>query len=215
MYYAAALFVALFAGPTTFTRGEVTIDRTDAVIEHKTFDPKHPPADMPSLHPNEAAVTQSFFGAESHVGGEVVDRHAVPEGCQASIKVDSVHMTVRLRITVWLPKDAPPKLVKHEEGHRELAEHFYKDAESIAREEAQKLIGQTVTGTGKNCEEAGDNALKHAAQELGQRYLARTDIPCSKAQEIYDQLTLHGTNAFAESKAIEEAIRKISSDPTH
>jgi hypothetical protein len=187
---------------------EVTIDRSDPVIERKQFDPKSPPSDMPKLHPNEAAVTQSFFGAETRVGGEVVERERQPDGFRSSIKVDTVRMTLKFRVTIWLPYGAVPKLVKHEEGHKDLAEHYYKDAERIARAEAEKLIGQTVSGSGKDAEEAGDNALKNAAELVGQRYLGQTDVPCGKAQEFYDQITKHGTNAVPEKRAIEESIAK-------
>jgi hypothetical protein len=202
----AALVLLTWAA---FARGEVIIERTEPVIERKTFDPKNPPADMPKLDSKEAAVTQSFFGAETRVGGDVVERDRVPDGHRSSIKVDTVRMTLRLRVTIWLPRGAVPKLVKHEDGHKDLAEHYYKDAERIARAEAEKLIGQTVSATGSNFDEAGENALKRAAEEVGQRYLGQTDVPCGKAQEIYDQITRHGTNAVTEAQAIAQSIAKV------
>src|SRR4029450_146088 len=137
------------------------------------------------------------------VGGDVVECEDQPDRRRSSIKVDTAPMTLRLPVPTWLPTGAVPKLVKHEEGHKDLAEHYYKDAERIARAEAEKLIGQTVTGTGKDFEEAGDTALKRAAEEVGQRYLGQTDVPCGKAQEFYDQITRHGTNAVKEAAAIE------------
>jgi hypothetical protein len=119
-------------------------------------------------------------------------------------------MTLRLRVTIWLPQGAAPKLVKHEEGHKDIAVHYYEDAERIARAEAEKLIGQTVSGSGKDFEEAGDKALKQAAEEVGQRYLGQTDVPCGKAQEFYDQITRHGTNPVKESIAIEQSIQRAA-----
>ena len=197
-----------------YARGaEVTIDAQPPVIEHRSFDPKHPPADMPKLHPHEAAVTQSYFGAESRVGGEVIDRQQTADGWRASIKVDTVRITLHLRVTVWLPDGAVPKIVNHEEGHRSISEHYYKDAEAIARKEAEALVGRTVTGRGSTPESAGDNALQQAAEELGGRYLAQTDKPCSQAQDRYDQITAHGTNPVKEEKAIEDAIRRTTASP--
>jgi hypothetical protein len=191
---------------------DVTIDRGTPVIEHRTFDPKHPPSDMPKLNPNEAAVTQSFFGAESRVGGQVIDQKDAGNGkATASIKIDSIQMTLKLRVTVWLPTNAVPKTVNHEEGHRKISEYYYKDAEKIAKAQADALIGKTVSGTGSTPESAGDNALKRAAEELGEKYLGQTDTPCAKAQDIYDQITAHGTNPVKEERAMKEAIARVSS----
>jgi hypothetical protein len=216
-YLVVCIVVTLLAHVAAPALAQVTIDRTEPIIERRTFDPKHPPQEMPRLDPKEAAVTQSFFGAETRVAGTVVQQTKLPDGqCRASIKVDQVHMTLRLRITIWLPNDAVPKLIHHEEGHRKISEHFYKDAERIAREQAQALIGTTVVGSGKDCETAGDNALKQAAQELGGRYLGKTDVPAGKAQDLYDQITAHGTNAVREDlairQAIEQATRQVASD---
>jgi hypothetical protein len=202
--------VAMIAICNAAALRQIVIERTDPVIERKSFDPKDPPSEMPKLDPNEAAVTQSFFGADSRVGGEVVAQDKAGGESKSSIKVDTVQMTLRLRITVWLPSNANAKLTKHEDGHRQIAEHYYKDAEMFARTEAQKLLGQTISATGADAQAAGDNALKRAAEELGQRYLGQTDVPCGKAQALYDKLTAHGTNAVPEARAIAEAIAKTS-----
>jgi hypothetical protein len=188
---------------------DVTINRTAAVIEHRVFDPNNPPADMPRLSGNEAALTESYFSADSSVGGSVVDQQKSDSGCQTSIKVDTVQMTLRLRVTVWLPTNAVPKIVNHEEGHRAIAEYFYRDADAAARRVAEELIGQTISGGGADCDSAGQTATKQAAQILGQRYMGQVDVPCGKAQELYDQITEHGTNAVKEEKAIKEAILKV------
>jgi hypothetical protein len=187
---------------------EVTIDRTDAVIEHRTFDPASPPAEMPKLGGDEAAVTESYFSAEAIVGGSVTDQQDSASGSRSSIKVDTVRMTLRLRVTVWLPTNAVPKIVNHEEGHRAIAEYFYRSADAAARRLAEELIGQTVSGIAKTSDSAGQIATKQAAEALGGRYLGQVDLPCGKAQELYDQITEHGTNAVKEEKAIKQAIAK-------
>ncbi|HWP40247.1 MAG TPA: hypothetical protein VNL70_04930 [Tepidisphaeraceae bacterium] len=210
----ACLIGGLMALAATQAPAQVTIDRTEPIVERRSFDPQNPPQEMPRLDPKEAAVTQSFFGVETRVGGTVVQQTKLPDGqCRASIKVDQVHMTLRLRITIWLPSDAVPKLINHEEGHRRISEHFYQDAERIAREQAQALIGTIVVGSGRDCQTAGDNALKQAAQELGGRYLGKTDVPAGKAQELYDQLTAHGTNAVREDRAVRQAIEQATRPP--
>jgi hypothetical protein len=168
---------------------------------------------MPKLDPNEAAVTQSFLGADTRVGGNIIETKKIDGGYEASIKVDTVRMTLQMRATIWLPKNTTPKLTRHEEGHWTLAQHYYKDAESIARELAEEMIGQIVKGRGPDAESAAANALKEAAQVLGGRYLGKTDVPCGLAQDHYDRITAHGTNAVQETRAIEESIQRASSSP--
>ena len=70
------------------------------------------------------------------------------------------------------------------------------------------LMQLTVSGIGSDCDSAGQTATKQAAEALGGRYLGEVDVPCGKAQELYDQITEHGTNAVKEEKAIKEAILK-------
>jgi hypothetical protein len=187
---------------------EVTVTRSDPVIERITFDPKNPPSDMPKLHPNEAAIARAAFSANTRVGGLVVERKPGESGFRATLRIDTVRINLDLHVTIWLPRNAVPKIVNHEEGHRKIAEYYYQNAEQIARQEAGKLIGQTVTGTGADYASAEDNALKDAREALNKRLLDLADAPSGKAQEYYDQITAHGTNAVKEDRAVEQAIRK-------
>jgi hypothetical protein len=155
-------------------------------------------------------VAQSFFSADSRVGGLVTPATNTDQGHTASVKVDTVRMTLSLRVTIWLPEGAVPKLVNHEEGHRQIAEHYYSDAERIARRLAEELIGTTITGTGDSVETAADNALKEAAEILGGKYLGETDVPSGRAQAEYDKITAHGTNAVKEERAVSEAIERAA-----
>ena len=105
-----------------------------------------------------------------------------------------------------------PKIVNHEEGHCAIAEYFYKDAETIARKWAEGLIGETVSGIGGDYDSAGRVATNRAAVSLGGKYMGQVDVPCNKAQEIYDTITAHGTNAVKEEKAIKQAIEQVKSN---
>ncbi|HVT88824.1 MAG TPA: hypothetical protein VHD56_08240 [Tepidisphaeraceae bacterium] len=191
---------------------QVTVSQADSVIQRKYFDPNNRPGDMPKLNPRESAVTQSFFGADSRVGGAVVRKKQIGDEWQAWVKVDTVRMTLQMRVTIWLPNNPVPKLVNHEEGHRRIAELYYQDAEPTARELADHLLGQEITGKGANPEAAADNALKEAAETLGQQYMGRIDIPCGKAEDLFDEITIHGTNAIREEEAIKQAINRVAND---
>ena len=192
--------------------GQVKITRTPAQIERRTFDPRRPPATMPRLRPGEAAITYTNFGADIQMGGDVTKASPEPEGIEAQVKISMIDMSLRMSATIWLPTNSNAKIEKHEEGHRQIAEHYYADAESIARSLAEPLIGTTVVGRGKDSTDAANNALANARTELASQYMKQTDGAGGKAQQIYEELTAHGTNAVNEQKAIEEAIARVKRD---
>jgi hypothetical protein len=194
--------------------GQVTIHPTEIVVEHHEFDPKDPPAEMPKLKPNEGSITQTYFWADPKIKAALVEKKANASGCELSMSIQGVDMTVRLQVHVWVPKGAVPKVVKHEEGHVQIAQRYYADAETIAREIAQSFIGKTVTATGADENTASRAALRQAADAISQMYLARTDVIAKKAQDEYDRITAHGTNAIPEARAIEQAIAKVAVEAT-
>lgn len=189
---------------------QAIIARNEPVYEHHEFDPANPPAEMPRLTPGENAVTQSYFGADARVGGQVFQTRQVNGEFEVSIKVDMVRMTLQMRAHIWVPKNTTPKLTNHEEGHRLIAERFYANAETLARPLADGLLGQILIVRGPDPQMAADQALREAAQSLGAKYLALTDEPCAKVQREYDRITAHGTNAVKEDAAIEQAMKIVS-----
>jgi hypothetical protein len=207
---AGLLPLVILANFPALLRSQVKITRNEPVIERRTFDPRRPPATMPKLRPGEAAITYTNFGADIQIGGEVTKASPAPEGIEAQVKIGMIEMTLRMNATIWLPTNGNAKIEKHEEGHRQIAEHYYADAEPIARAFAEPLIGTTVVGRGKDSTDAANNALAKARSELASRYMSATDGAGGKAQQIYEQLTAHGTNAMNEQKAINDAIARVS-----
>ena len=41
--------------------------------------------------------------------------------------------------------NAPAKLAKHEEGHRQICEDYYRGCAAIARQLGQKMVGRKAT----------------------------------------------------------------------
>jgi hypothetical protein len=100
----------------------ITIERTPVEITRRTFNPRNPPADMPKLAPHEAAVCVSDFRLNTNLSYQI-DRHSVGGAVTREVaSVVKVTMRLELKITIWLPENAVPKLVKHEEGHSEMAQ---------------------------------------------------------------------------------------------
>ena len=195
-------------------RADVTINRRPATVEHKTFDPAHRPADMPPLTGNEAAVTQSSFECQVAVDYQVVSRNPANGGCTTSIQFHGVRMTLRMKVIVWLPEQAPAKLKAHEEGHRQIDERAYQDADRAARQIARAMDGQTISGEGATCAAAEKQATNTAAGKLCRLYIERVAKRAARISEIYDQITAHGTRGPAEKEAIRQAFEKEQKDET-
>lgn len=201
----AVLPLAMLLLAASAARAAVTIIREPAVVEGKTFDPAHRPADMPPLNGNEAAVTQSKFECRAGISYELVSRREENGRCTTTIRVDSVQMTLQLKIVIWLPQGAPRQLVAHEEGHRQIDQRVYDGTEPIAREIATALDGKTVSGQGDTCQAAQQQATDSISGKLCRRYIRRVATPADQVSAAYDRITAHGTRA---QPAVEEAIRQ-------
>ncbi len=164
----------------------------------RSFDPKRPPKDMPALSANEAAVTESVFacGARIEVETKTIDEKPV------RTKIVGVRLELGLEVTEWLPKDTTAKIKAHEDGHRKISELYYENADKIAGDIARKYVGKPLEFADGDVKAA----IKKAAGECCQEYLAAVEKPSQKVQERYDSLTDHGRNKVAEKRAIEKAI---------
>src|SRR5678815_2540723 len=161
----AIVFVVVFSACAAFAADAVTINRAAPSVEHRKFDRNNPPADMPQLEPQEAAVTKSVYGIGTQFSVQLEGEQKKIGRSTAKVKVTSVSVDVSLKITVWLPNDATKVIADHEEGHRKLSEYFYKDAEKIARNIAQGYVGKIYEGEGSDTEAATHSAIEKAINE--------------------------------------------------
>jgi hypothetical protein len=210
---APILLLVLVAASSLFAADAVKVNKAPPAIEHKKFNRDHPPADMPPLEPGEAAVTKSIFGIATETAIQVVSEQHRNGNKVAKVKIAEVTLNLTLGITVWLPNDAPRTIIDHEEGHRQLNEYFYKDAEKIAREIGQKYVGQTYEAQGADVEAAGKAAVEKAINEISQKYMAQTQNLSARANEIYDELTNHSRNQnISVEKAMKQSIERAKKE---
>jgi hypothetical protein len=187
----------------------VEINRAEPQVDRHRFDPRNPPAQMPALEKDEAAVTKSIFGIESAFSVEVVSEEKRGGKTVAKVKVQGVTVNLSLKIEIWNPNDAPKTIVDHEEGHRKLSEHFYQDAQKVADRLAQGYIGKVYSAEGANGDAASRAAIEKALNELSQKYMGETQVPSAKANEIFDEITRHGRNQrITVEKAMGQAIER-------
>jgi len=178
------------------------------VVERRTFDPSNPPKEMPPLKGDEAAVTASDFAVSAELSCRPVSETPAPGCVVAQVLVDSVNLTATLRITIWLPVDAPRALVEHEDGHRAISESFYADAERICREAAASVLGRTLRGTGATAAEARHNAIRTGAMNLSRQCVTAMQTPSAEVNSIFDRITDHGRRKIPVDEAVRRAMNE-------
>jgi hypothetical protein len=196
------LIIALLAGPAG---AAVKVDRKPADVQRTSFDPGHRPEGMPALKPDEAAVTVSRFDCEASMSYLVTSKKPHGSRCTTTLKVRGITITLELKIEIWLPKHASARLTDHEEGHRQITEQVYREAEAAARELATPLDGKVLAGDGADCAAAEKQTSGRATEALCHDYLDRIAKRASRINDIYDDITAHGTR---KSPTVDEAIRQ-------
>jgi hypothetical protein len=205
------LFVwLLLAGAARGAEDPVVIEKGEVKVEYKTFDPKNLPNPPPPLKGEEAAVCVYQFGVESSVKygyRAPADRGAGPVA--TNVELAGVTVRLSLSVTIWLPNNATAQLKAHEEGHRTIAEHYYKGADAIARAEAKKVVGRKIPIRANDLEAAAKAEIEKINKGLCDRTMAAIEGPCGKAQDVYDDVTDHGRKAKPTSEeAVKVAIEK-------
>jgi len=180
----------------------VRVTREDPVINRTEFDPRRPPRDMPPLTPPESGVCKTTFELAANVtySAERLSRTT------ARVYVDELDIVTRLEFDIFTVRDAPLKLRAHEEAHRAIGEHFYKDAATIAEEIGRRLIGTTFDGTGADQDAAQQDGFEQVVAEIERTYMARVRIPSAAANERFDDITNHGLDPIDEAEAIALAL---------
>ncbi|MDB5172632.1 MAG: hypothetical protein JWN51_1405 [Phycisphaerales bacterium] len=202
------LFVSSIIACPAAVRGNVTVKREPPVVEYKVFDPADPPKEMPVLKKGEDAVTETVFRCLVNASYKVGNRSARPGNSSATVTVAGLQLTLRLRVVIYLPKNAPEKLKAHEEGHRRVAEQIYKErAEKAAREFAAKADGGQFSGEGIDVAAATKAATQAAIEPVAKGYLKLTGDVSARVGDIYDAITAHGVNKIPEDDAIKQAFK--------
>jgi hypothetical protein len=176
----------------------------------KYFDPRDPPAEMPSLQPPEAAVTVSVFGCASQMRVLILDESKEDGNCKATARIESIEITLNLDVTIWLPKNPSRKLRIHENAHKQISKHYFTLGPEVAERLARPYIGKEITGKASDCTQAVDEAIKRTIKEIASRYMAEIEVRAGHAQEAFDEITDHGRNDVKESDAIQQAIERIA-----
>lgn len=166
----------------------------------RTFDPENPPSDMPQLAPGELAVCDSNFLSNANVGG---DAHET-DTTHAIVTVTSVSVNLQLNVTIWVPGNASQHVIEHEDGHREISEYFYRDADKLAAKIADKYLGRTFSISGTDLQAELSKALQKMGGEITEEY--SRELNPNPTQLRYDSITDHSRNDVSAKDAVAQAL---------
>jgi hypothetical protein len=178
------------------------IDKQPPVVATRRFDPAAPPPEMPPLHPGEEALCDSNFLSSALVSGETRRTGAAA----AVVTINAVKMQLRLVITIWVPEGVTQHVLEHEEGHRQISEFYYRDADQLARRLAASYIGKQLPVEGSDTNAAANAALQHAGDEITAEY--GKQLNPNAAQLRYDAVTDHARNEVSAQDAIAQVLQE-------
>ena len=166
------------------------------------FDPAAPPADMPPLSPGEEAECDSNFISNATVKGQPEKIDAI----RAVVRVTGVRVALQLDINLWVPQGATQHVMEHEQGHRQIAQHYYQRADKIAGQIAATYLGKQVTVTGADLNAETNKLLHQMGADITAEYNQRLNP--APAQQRYDEITDHSRNDVSASYAVAQALKE-------
>jgi hypothetical protein len=170
----------------------------------RTFDPASPPPDMPPLNGGENARCDSDFGSSVHVAGQSRRTDAT----HATVTITQIRVDLQLHLIIWAPPDATQHMLDHEEGHRQISEYYYKNADRIIERIAANYIGRPVSISGDDLNAEYTKALQTVADEITAEYHKQIDP--EPTQVLYDTITDHSRNGTLASDAVAHALKNVS-----
>jgi hypothetical protein len=178
------------------------INKLPATFAFHTFDPAVPPPDMPPLGEGEEAECDSNFVSNATVSGTWRKMDATT----ATVIVTRVKVALQLRINIWVPAGATQHVIEHEQGHREISEHYYESADKVARQIAASFLGKQVVITGSDLHAEFTKALLQMSSDITAEY--NDKLTPGPAQQRYDDLTDHSRNDVPAKDAVTQALKE-------
>jgi hypothetical protein len=177
------------------------IDKQAIIFAQRSFDPANPPSDMPPLGEGEEAECESNFISDANVSG----RMQKIDSNNATVTVTHVKVTLQLKITIWVPNSATQHVVEHEEGHRQISEHYYQFADNIAAEIAAPYLGRQIAIAGSDLNAEFRKTLVQLSKDITAEY--NDKLNPDPVQRRYDDLTDHSRNDRDSKETAAQAIK--------
>jgi hypothetical protein len=181
----------------------LTIDKQPVTFAMHTFDPSAPPADMPVLAAWEQAECDSNFMSDANVKA----RTKILDATHGVVTVTGLKVTLQLTINIWLPRGATEHVVEHEQGHRQIAEHYYETADKVAEHIAAAYLGKQVSVSGADLNLQINKSLQQMGAEITAEYSKKLNLDL--AQNRYDDITDHSRNEVSATEAVAQVLRDV------
>ena len=181
----------------------LTIDKQPVTFAMHTFDPSAPPAEMPALAAWEQAECDSNFVSEANVKA----RTEILDPTHGLVTVTGLKVTLQLTINIWLPQGAAEHIIDHEQGHRQIAEHYYETADKVAEQIAAAYFGKQVSVSGADLNLEINKLLQQMGAEITAEYSKKL-IP-DLAQNRYDDITDHSRNEVSATEAVAQVLEDV------
>ena len=172
-----------------------------ATVTRHTFDPAAPPADMPPLVAPETAECDTDFISNASVSG----RSKKLDSTHAEVTVTGVKVMLELKINIWVPEGATQQVIDHEDGHRQISEYSYHDADKVAEQVAAEHIGEKLSVSGSDLEAEINTALQKIGAEITAEFNQKLNP--NAAQQRYDDITDHSRYDIAASDAVARVLK--------
>ena len=173
-----------------------------ATVTRHTFDPTAPPADMPPLVAPETAECDTDFISDASVSG----RSKKLDSTHAEVTVTGVKVALELKINIWVPEGATQQVIEHEEGHRQISEYSYHDADKVAAQIAAEHIGEKISVSGSDLDAEFNSALQKIGAEITAEYNRRLNP--NAVQQRYDDITDHSRYEIAANDAVARVLKE-------
>jgi len=157
---------------------------------------------MPPLVAPETAACDTNYISDASVSG----RSRKLDSTHAEVTVTGIKVTLELKINIWVPEGATQQVIEHEEGHQQISEHYYRNADKVAQQVAVEHIGETVSVSGADLDSEINGALQKVGAEITTEYNRRLNP--NAAQQRYDDITDHSRYDISASDAVARVLKE-------
>jgi hypothetical protein len=96
-------------------------------------------------------------------------------------------------------------VIEHEEGHRQISEYSYHDADKVAEKVAAEHIGEKVSVSGSDLDAGINTALQKIGAEITAAYNRKLNP--NAVQQRYDDITDHSRYDTAACDAVARVLK--------
>lgn len=178
----------------------ISISKQPLTVATHTFEPSAPPPEMPPLGESEQAECASDFVSNASVSARSLKLDAT----HATMTITRVQMTLQLRINIWVPQGVTQHVMDHEDGHRQISERYYENAETIARQVATSYLARQISVSGSDLSGEIDKTLQQLSSQVTAEYSRK--VSPEAVQLRFDHLTDHARNDLSAAEAVAQAL---------